>query len=81
MYAIRRATKWAVVGLDKLPSVAAFIADVIPTSSAEALLERMLTKVDGLVEQRDRLKAEAKLESTAYASGKRIVGTSAHRRI
>lgn len=30
----------------------------IPTTAAEALLERMLTKVDGLAEQRDRLKAE-----------------------
>jgi hypothetical protein len=28
MYAIRKAAKWTVVGRDKLPSVAAFIADV-----------------------------------------------------
>jgi hypothetical protein len=30
----------------------------IPTSSAETLLERMLNKIDGLCEQRDKLKAE-----------------------
>jgi hypothetical protein len=30
----------------------------IPTTSAEALLERMLSKIDQLCEQRDRLKRE-----------------------
>jgi hypothetical protein len=30
----------------------------IPTTSAEALLERMLHKIDGLCEERDRLKAD-----------------------
>jgi len=30
----------------------------IPTASAEALLERMLSKTDALCEQRDRLKRE-----------------------
>ena len=53
----------------------------IPTASAEALLERMLAKVDGLAELRDRLKQEAKLKGPAYASGKRIHGTPAHRRM
>lgn len=56
----------------------------IPTTSAEALLKGMLAKVDGLVEERDRKKGDAKL-GRAYASGKRIVrtrivGTPAHRR-
>lgn len=50
-------------------------------TSAEALLERMLAKVDGLVEQRDRLKREAKLDGPTYPSGKRILGTPAHRRM
>jgi hypothetical protein len=53
----------------------------IPTTSAEALLERMLAKVDGLVETRDRLKREAKLDDRTYRSGKRILGTPAHRRM
>lgn len=52
----------------------------IPTASAEALLERMLAKVDGLVEQRDRLKQEAKLKEPSSTSGKRIHGPPAHRR-
>ena len=30
----------------------------IPTTSAEALLDRMLTKIDGLCAERDRLKKE-----------------------
>jgi hypothetical protein len=30
----------------------------IPTTSAEALLERMLNKIDGLCAERDRLKRE-----------------------
>ena len=30
----------------------------IPTTSAEALLHRMLEKIDGLCTERDRLKAE-----------------------
>jgi hypothetical protein len=53
----------------------------IPTSSAEALLEQMLSKLDGLVEQRERLKQEAKLKAPSYPSGKRILGTPAHRRM
>jgi hypothetical protein len=53
----------------------------IPTTSADALLERMLAKIDGLAEQRDRLKAEEKLKAKTYPSGKRIVGTPAHRRM
>ncbi len=53
----------------------------IPTTSAEALLERMLAKVDGLVELRNRLKREAKLDDRTYSSGKRILGTPAHRRM
>jgi hypothetical protein len=32
--------------------------DGIPTTSAEALLQRMLDKIDGLCAERDRLKAE-----------------------
>jgi hypothetical protein len=35
----------------------------------------MLAKVDGLVELRDRLKREAKLDGRTYSSGKRILGT------
>lgn len=53
----------------------------IPTASAETLLERMQAKVDGLVETRDRLKREAKLDAPTYQSGKRILGTPAHRRM
>jgi len=53
----------------------------IATASAEALLERMQVKVDGLVETRDRLKREAKLDEPTYSSGKRILGTPAHRRM
>jgi hypothetical protein len=53
----------------------------IPTASAEALLDRMLAKVDGLAEKRDRLKQEAKLNARAYPSGKRILGTPAQRRM
>ncbi len=53
----------------------------IPAASAEALLERMLAKLDGLVETRDRLKREAKLDAPTYRSGKRILGTPAHRRM
>jgi hypothetical protein len=34
----------------------------IPTVAAEALLQRKLDKIDGLCEQRDRLKAEAPKE-------------------
>lgn len=43
----------------------------IPTASAEALLSRMQAKVDGLVDQRDRLKGEDRTGKT-YASGKGI---------
>jgi hypothetical protein len=53
----------------------------IPIASAEALLERMLAKVDGLAEQRNRLKQEAKLRGPSYASGKRIHGTPAQPRM
>lgn len=49
----------------------------IPTTSAEALLARMLDKVDGLAAERDRLAGD---ERRRYASGKAINGTPASRR-
>jgi hypothetical protein len=52
----------------------------IGTASAESLLQRMQAKVEGLVEQRDRLVGERRLDKT-YASGKKIVGTPANRRM
>ncbi len=51
----------------------------IATASAQTLLTRMQAKVDGLVEERDRRRGEAKLGKT-YDSGKRINGTPSHRR-
>ncbi|WP_441259488.1 hypothetical protein AB7008_21400 [Bradyrhizobium sp. 521_C7_N1_3] len=53
----------------------------ISTASAEALLSRMQAKVDDLCQQRDRLIGEEKLKGPTYPSGKRIDGTSAHRRM
>lgn len=53
----------------------------ISTASAEALLGRMLTKIDGLCDQRDRLLGEERLKGLAYASGKPLKGTPANRRI
>jgi hypothetical protein len=53
----------------------------IATASAEALLERMQAKVDGLCEERDRLLGEQRLSAKSYPSGKRINGTPAHRRM
>ncbi|MGY8635834.1 hypothetical protein RAD15_25520 [Bradyrhizobium sp. 14AA] len=53
----------------------------IPSASAEALLERMHAKVEGLCQQRDRLLGEEKLKGPTYASGKRINGTPANRRL
>jgi hypothetical protein len=52
----------------------------IPTTPAEALLQRMLDKIDALCADRDRMKAEAK-QGRTYASGKRIHETPAHRRM
>jgi len=52
----------------------------IPTKSAEELLERMFTKVDGLIGERNRLIGEARVrDQRTYASGKAIRGTPAHR--
>lgn len=52
----------------------------ISTVSADALLQRMLNKIDALGADRDRMKAEEKLAKPTYASGKRIHGTPAQRR-
>jgi hypothetical protein len=52
----------------------------IPTEAAEALLERMVAKVEELCAERDRLRAEERLSKPAYVSGKRINGTPARRR-
>jgi hypothetical protein len=41
----------------------------IPTASAEALLDRMLNKIDGLCAERDRLKKEQPRRSTGKAWG------------
>jgi hypothetical protein len=43
----------------------------IPTGSAEALLERMLDKIDGLCAERDRLKKEQPVASKGKALGGR----------
>ncbi|MHC2315183.1 hypothetical protein ACVIHC_002229 [Bradyrhizobium diazoefficiens] len=51
----------------------------ISTASAEMLLGRMQAKVEGLCQQRDQLLGEARVKT--YASGKRINGTPAHRRM
>jgi hypothetical protein len=52
----------------------------ISTDSATALLERMLTTIEGLRVERDRLWREEKLKGPIYTSGKRIHGTPARRR-
>lgn len=52
----------------------------VGTASAEALLSRMLGKVDGLCAERDRQVRAAK-EGPTYASGKPIRGTPANRRM
>jgi hypothetical protein len=43
----------------------------IATVSAEALLERMLTKIDGLCTERDRLKAELPSAANRVLGGRR----------
>lgn len=53
----------------------------INTASAVALLERMHTKVDELVGERNRLTGEARSEARTYASGKIIHGTPSYRRM
>jgi len=52
----------------------------ISTVSAEALLQRMESKIDNLCGERDRLVKQEKLKGPTYASGKRVVGTPARRR-
>ncbi|MET4121991.1 hypothetical protein ABIB90_008253 [Bradyrhizobium sp. JR4.1] len=52
----------------------------IGAASAEALLSRMLVKVDGLCAERDRQVRAAK-EGPTYVSGKPIRGTPANRRL
>jgi len=52
----------------------------VGTASAEALLSRMLGKVDDLCAERDRQVRAAK-EGPTYASGKPIRGTPANRRM
>jgi hypothetical protein len=42
LFAIRKAAKWTVVGRDKLPSVAAFIADVRLAIGTGVLERRLL---------------------------------------
>ena len=53
----------------------------IPTESANALLQRMLAKIETLRADRDRLKRDEKVDGPTYVSGKRIHGTPAHRRV
>jgi hypothetical protein len=53
----------------------------IGTDSANALLQRMLAKIETLSAERDRLIREEKLKAPAYPSGKRINGTPARRRV
>jgi hypothetical protein len=43
----------------------------ISTTSAEALLERMLNKIDGLCTERDRLKAEQRTVRARHVIGGR----------
>ena len=53
----------------------------IPTSSALALLERMQTKTDELIGERNRLIGEARVaDQHTYASGKAIRGVPSYRR-
>lgn len=57
----------------------------ISTASAEALLQRMQDKVDGLCQEPDRLIGESRLatkgQRTYAGTGKVILGTPAARRI
>lgn len=53
----------------------------INTAAAVALLERMHTKVDELIGERNRLTGEARSEARTYASGKIIHGTPSYRRM
>ena len=54
----------------------------ISTQSANALLERMLAKIETLCADRDRLRQEEeKPKGPTYVSGKRIHGTPGHRRV
>jgi hypothetical protein len=57
----------------------------ISTVSAEALLQRMQDKVDGLCQERDRLVGESRLTAegrrTYAGTGKVILGTPASRRV
>lgn len=53
----------------------------ISTASAEALLSRMQTKVEGICAERDRLASAEKARRPTYASGKPMKGTPAHRRV
>jgi hypothetical protein len=53
----------------------------IGTTAATALLERMHTKIDELIGERNRLTGEVKTERRAYASGKTILGTPSYRRM
>jgi hypothetical protein len=52
----------------------------ISTTSAVALLERMHTRVDELIGERNRMLGEARaLDQRTYSSGKVIRGTPAYR--
>jgi hypothetical protein len=51
----------------------------ISTVSAEALLQRMQDKVDGLCVERERLVGEERPKRPNYASGKVINGPAARR--
>lgn len=51
----------------------------IPTASAEAMLARMLEKIDELCAERDRLVGEERLSRPTYSSGKVINGPTARR--
>ncbi len=52
----------------------------ISTYSANALLARMVAKIEGLRRDRDRQRREEKPAGPTYASGKRINGTPSRRR-
>jgi phage shock protein A len=52
----------------------------ISTKSAIELLERMHTKVDEMISERNRLNGEALLSRKTYVSGKVILGTPSYRR-
>ena len=51
----------------------------IPTTSAGAMLARMLQKTDELCAERHRLVGEERLSRLTYASGKVISGPTARR--